>query len=84
MIFNSRVKFLSSEEKVSGKGNKYTISSFMQSGGADVLMVMDTSKGLNLQFGQDVEGIFDYSPKFGKMTFVGITIAAIDQVAATK
>lgn len=71
MKMYSIVKYLSSEAKVSTKGNPYKISTFIQDGSADVLMCIDKTE-LNLNFGDEIEGIFDYNPRYQKLEFVGI------------
>lgn len=67
----SIVKYLSSEAKVSTKGNSYKISTFIQDGSADVLTCIDKTE-LNLNFGDEIEGIFDYNSRYQKLEFVGI------------
>lgn len=71
MKMYSIVKYLSSEIKISAKGNSYRISMFMQDGSADVLMCIDKTD-LSLNFGDEITGIFDYNPKYQKLEFVGI------------
>lgn len=71
MNMYSIVRYLSSETKVSAKGNSYKISMFMQDGCADVLMCIDKTD-LNLNFGDEISAIFDYNPKYQKLEFVGI------------
>lgn len=67
----SKVKYLSSEVKVSAKGNSYKISTFMQDGSAGVLMCIDKTN-LNFNFGDEIEAIFDYNPRYQSITFIGI------------
>lgn len=67
----SCVKYLSSEDKVSAKGNTYKTSMFMQEGTTDVLICIDKTN-LNLTFGEEVDAVFDYNPKYQKLEFVGI------------
>lgn len=72
MVLVGKVKYLSSENKTSTKGNNYKLSSFLQEGSAEVLMCMDNSINLALKFGQEIVGLFEYNPKFSKMTFIGV------------
>lgn len=67
----SVVKYLSSENKISAKGNLYKISTFMQDDSADVLMCIDKTD-FKLSFGDEIEAIFNYSPRYQKLEFVGI------------
>ena len=71
MKMYSVVKYLSSETKVSAKGNPYKISTFMQDGSADVLMCIDKTD-LNFNFGDEFQAIFDYNPRYQRLEFVGI------------
>jgi hypothetical protein len=67
----SKVKYLNSQLKVSAKGSQYRISNFIQEGSADVLSCVDKTD-FSLSFGDEIEGIFEYNPKYLKLTFVGI------------
>jgi len=67
----SDVRYLSSEIKVSAKGNSYKISMFMQDNSADVLMCIDRTD-LSFNFGDEIAAIFDYNPKYQRLEFVGI------------
>ena len=71
MTMFAMVKYLSSEEKVSTKGNTYKTSMFMQEGTTDVLICIDKTN-LNLNFGEEIAAVFDYNPKYQKLEFVGI------------
>lgn len=71
MNMYSIVKYLSSENKISAKGNSYKISTFMQEGCADVLMCVDKTD-LTFNFGDEIAAIFDYNPRYQKLEFVGI------------
>ena len=71
MNMYSKVRYLSSEVKVSAKGNSYKISTFIQNGSADVLMCIDKTD-LKLNFGDEIEAIFDYNPRYQRVEFVGI------------
>ena len=71
MKMYSVVKYLSSETKVSAKGNPYKISTFLQDGSADVLMCIDKTD-LNFNFGDEIQAIFDYNPRYQRLEFVGI------------
>lgn len=71
MKMYSIVKYLSSETKISARGNSYKISTFIQDGSADVLMCVDRTD-LTFSFGEEVEAIFDYNPRYQKLEFVGI------------
>ena len=71
MNMYSIVRYLSSENKVSAKGNTYKISTFIQDGSADVLMCVDKTD-LRLNFGDEIEAIFDYNPRYQKLEFIGI------------
>lgn len=67
----SKVKYLSSQVKVSAKGNSYRISTFMQEGSADVLMCVDRTD-LAFNFGDEIDAIFDYNPRYQTISFIGI------------
>ena len=71
MNMYSKVRYLSSEVKVSAKGNSYKVTTFIQDGSADVLMCIDKTD-LRLNFGDEIEAIFDYNPRYQKLEFVGI------------
>lgn len=71
MIMYSTVKYLSSEGKVSTKGNPYKISTFIQEGSSDVLTCVDKTE-LNFNFGDEIEAIYDYNSKYQTLSFVGI------------
>jgi len=71
MIMYSDLRYLSSEIKVSSKGNSYKISTFMREGSSDVLMCIDKTD-LTLNFGDEITAIFDYNPRYQKLEFVGI------------
>ncbi len=71
MKMNSIVKYINSELKISSKGNQYKISNFIQEGSVDVLSCVDTTD-FNLNFGDEIEAVFDYNPKYQKLSFVGI------------
>ena len=71
MKMYSIVKYLSSENKISAKGNTYKISTFMQEGSVDVLTCVDKTD-LSFKFGDEIEAIFDYNPRYQKLEFVGI------------
>lgn len=71
MKMYSIVKYLSSETKVSAKGNPYKIILLMQEGAGDVLSCIDKTD-LNFNFGDEIEAIFDYNPKYQSITFIGI------------
>lgn len=71
MIMYSDLRYLSSETKVSAKGNSYRISMFMQDGSSDVLMCIDKTD-LTLNFGDEITAIFDYNPRYQKLELVGI------------
>lgn len=71
MEMYSVVKYLSSETKISAKGNPYKTILLMQDGTADVLSCIDRTE-LNFNFGDEIEAIFDYNPKYQTLSFVGI------------
>ena len=71
MKMYSTVKYLSSETKVSAKGKQYKLSSFVQVGSVGVLVCVDTTD-LNLDFGEEIQAIFNYNPKYQSITFIGI------------
>lgn len=66
----SVVRYISSQQKVSSKGNQYRISNFVQEDSA-VLTCVDKSD-LNLDFGEEIQAIFEYNPKYQTLSFVGI------------
>lgn len=43
----------------------------MQDGSADVLMCVDRTD-LAFNFGDEIEAIFDYNPRYQTMSFIGI------------
>jgi hypothetical protein len=71
MKMYSKVKFLTTQVKVSAKGKTYKISSFLQEGSSGVLECLDETD-LALKFGDEIQAVFEYSPKYQSLTFVGI------------
>ena len=71
MKMYSTVKYLTTQVKVSAKGKSYKISTFLQDGSADVLMCLDQTD-LSLQFGEEIQAIFNYNPRYQSITFIGI------------
>lgn len=71
MKFNVLGRFLGSEEKISQKGNKYNIVSFIQ--GTETISVMaNEDLNLNFDFGQQFDGVLDYDTKFKNLRLVEI------------
>ena len=71
MKMYSVVRYLSSETKVSAKGNPYKIILLMQEGAGDVLSCIDETN-LNFNFGDEIQAVFEYSPRYKSLSFVGI------------
>lgn len=69
MIFESKVKFLNMEEKVSKKGNKYNVVTIMQN--SDVLSMMSDVE-VKLDFGRDFVAILDYNVQFKNIRIIGV------------
>jgi hypothetical protein len=71
MKMYSTVKYLTTQVKTSAKGKTYKISSFLQEGSSGVLECLDETD-LALKFGDEIQAVFEYSPKYQSLTFVGI------------
>lgn len=68
MVFECICRFLSKEEKISKKGNKYLVVTVMQ--GTSTLTVM-SDVDINSEFGKEFTAIFDYDVKFKNLRLVG-------------
>ena len=67
----STVRYLTTEVKVSAKGKTYKISSFIQDGSVGALECLDKTD-LTFDFGDEIQAVFEYDPKYQSITFVGI------------
>lgn len=68
MIFHCNCRFLSKEDRVSKKGNKYCVVTIME--GVETLTVM-SDVDITADFGKEFTAVFDYDTKFKNLRLIG-------------